>query len=647
MPAPLTAEDRPFARRIYPEPLPRDDAPTDRHVDREIVRLVLARIPLIAVITYEELRVLGQLIRPIRKELIDVQTEQLRQRLGRSEGAERAALEARLERLPAMHPVVRWSATHGLEYCEPAVDDEKQEYYVPRPLHLPDGREPTNPVAVLLHLGNPANPLVDRDGRPFDASSALFAFCDLHPWLDRHDPAGKFNHTAVRALRDLVQATKHSPWPRGVVLLSPQPAVPHELKDDLKVQDYPLPTPEQLAARLDSKKAQWRKIHGPDCIALGPEEKKDLVRGLSGLTYEEAGNVLLKALSSDGRLGPEHVGEAFREKQQIIKKDGTLDYFVSNVDFTGVGGLDLLRRWLEDRRPAFLGKTLEFELDGKPYAVPLPAPKGILLIGVPGGGKSLVAKAVGQAWGLPLLRLDVGRIFASRVGESERNMHNAIRVAESVAPAVVWLDEIEKAFPKTSASTDSGVSVRVMSIFLTWMQERKKSVFVVATGNDVSQLPPELSRKGRFDEIFYVGLPNLEARVRIFAIHTRGLPLDDSHHRRLAERAKWYTGAEIEQVMHNSLFRLEHYLGPRRAEGPRDASDHPVVQAVLDCMAHFIPLAMRQGEDGRGFVEKMLETASLIAAPASTHFEQPPSDHDAKRRFVPEKIDTDGYVTSF
>jgi hypothetical protein len=636
------------ARRIYPEPLSGNDTPSQRHVDREIIRLLLARAPLIGVTTYEESRALGQIIVPIRDELIAIQSEQFAQRIGRAEkdgnSDEAAKLKARQERLTTAHPVIRWSSTHGLEYCEHVVEDRqgtgadtRQDYCVPHPLSLPDGNNARNPVAVLLHLSGAGKPLL-RGEEKVDVSSALFVFCDLHAWLDREDPAGKLNLLLMRALRDLVQACKHGLWPRGMILLSSQIGVPHELSNDFKVLDYPLPTQEQLRERLKLRQGNWKKIFGPDCICLTEQDQADLVRSLAGLTYEEADVVLRKGLATDGYLGRQHIAEALAEKQQIIKKDGTLEYFVSGIDFAHVGGLNLLQRWLGDRKGAFLGRQLELLHEGNPFKITLPIPRGILLIGVPGGGKSLVAKAIGHSWGLPLLRLDVGRLFGAYVGESERNMRNAIRVAESVAPAVVWLDEIEKAFPKTSSSSDSGTSARVMSTFLTWMQERRQPVFVVATGNDISQLPPELSRKGRFDEIFYVGLPEVEDRKRIFAIHTRQLPLDGSHHRYLAEKARWYTGAEIEQVVTNSLYRIEQFVKGRRAEGHPDAPANPAVQAILDSMRYFIPLAMRKGDDGRGFVEKMLVTASLIAVPASSRFEQPPSDQDARARFDPEQI---------
>jgi hypothetical protein len=258
----------------------------------------------------------------------------------------------------------------------------------------------------------------------------------------------------------------------------------------------------------------------------------------------------------------------------------------------------------------------------------LPVPKGILLIGVPGGGKSLVAMGVAQAWRLPLLRLDIGRIFAGTVGASEENMRRAIRIAESVAPAVVWLDEAEKAFPKLSASTDSGTSLRVMNTFLTWMQEKKKPVFVVATGNDISQMPPELTRKGRFDEIFYVGLPDQKAREKILEIHTRGLPLTADDIAYLAGKARWFTGVEIEQAIHNAKYRLPFFQGGGAPPARPGEPQSPLARAIAACMepGSFVPLAMRRDKEGRGLLAETLEKARMLATPASESFESLPEE---------------------
>ena len=216
------------------------------------------------------------------------------------------------------------------------------------------------------------------------------------------------------------------------------------------------------------------------------------------------------------------MNEVFAEKQQIIRKSGLLEYYAASEDFANVGGLAVLKDWLNKRAMAFTDEARAFGL---------PAPKGILLLGVQGCGKSLCAKAVSRLWQLPLLRFDMGRMFGSLVGSSEENVRRAIAVAESVAPAILWVDEIDKAFAGSqgSGATDGGTTARVFGTFLTWLSEKTAPVFVVATANDISQLPPELLRKGRLDEIFFVDLPSEEERAEIFRIHLAKRGRDPEH----------------------------------------------------------------------------------------------------------------------
>ncbi|MCB0162015.1 MAG: AAA family ATPase, partial [Caldilineaceae bacterium] len=214
-------------------------------------------------------------------------------------------------------------------------------------------------------------------------------------------------------------------------------------------------------------------------------------------------------IQADGRLDDSSIDAVSAEKEQIIRKSGLLEFYAGREGLQDVGGQQLLKEWLRKRTRAFSDEARAFGL---------PAPKGILLVGVQGSGKSLVAKAVANLWKLPLLRLDVGRLFASLVGSSEQNLRTAIRTAESIAPVVLWVDEIEKGFAGVVSSNarDAGTSARVFGSFITWLQEKQTPVFVIATANDVTQLPPELVRKGRFDEIFFVDLPNLSERADIW-----------------------------------------------------------------------------------------------------------------------------------
>lgn len=600
----------------------RDNSKDDEaKVDREISLLIRAKFPIISIVTFEERRVLARL-ESIREDIIKARQDLLikQKELTASED-EKKGIDIQIEELSKAHQIIFWSYTSGTLHWTNYETKDGVTRLAPRRFSL-GVRDSSNPVDVLLQLRS--NPREKIDG--VDLGSALFVFADLHPWLDRDDRGGRFNIMLVRALRDLVQLFKFSQEPRSIILLSPRTVVPLELSKDIQIIDYPLPTIQQLKERFEARIPIWKSKYGDDCIALSSSEQEKLMRALSGLTFEEADNVLAKSLADNHRLEGSDIGQALTEKRQIIRKDGMLEFFESEESFKGVGGLELLLDWLEQRKKAFTEEYIT--LDGR--QIELPTPKGILLIGVPGGGKSLVAKAVANAWDMPLLRLDIGRVFGGVVGQSEENMRRAIRVAESVAPAVVWLDEVEKAFPKTSGASDSGVSLRVMNTFLTWMQEKKAAVFVVATGNDISQVPPELTRKGRFDEIFYVGLPDVHARQKIFEIHTDGFPLSAPDHLSLAEKTRYYTGAEIEQVIKNALYLLPSVMKDEEAE-PAEPS-RLLVQAIETCLTDFVPLAQRKSADGRALLAGTMAKARMMARRASSQFEALPEEQDVDRR---------------
>jgi SpoVK/Ycf46/Vps4 family AAA+-type ATPase len=276
-----------------------------------------------------------------------------------------------------------------------------------------------------------------------------------------------------------------------------------------------------------------------------------------------------------GDLAP----EVLAEKQQIIRKSGLLEYYTTEESFATVGGLDSLKEWLRKRALAFCPEARAFGL---------PAPKGILLLGVQGCGKSLCAKAVSTLWQMPLLRFDVGRMFGSYVGSSEENIRRAISLAESVAPAVLWVDEIDKAFAGSQAAavSDSGTAARVFGTFLTWLSEKTAPVFVVATANAISHLPPELLRKGRLDEIFYVDLPSVEERRDVFAIHLRKRRRapDSFDLESLLAASQEFSGAEIEEAVISALYDAF-------AEGEDLATDH-----VLAALRQTVPLAHTMSE---------------------------------------------------
>lgn len=372
---------------------------------------------------------------------------------------------------------------------------------------------------------------------------AIYLFHDLNPFLRPEHPC---NRATIRKVRDVARALADSY--KTLVICSPLMEFAPELQKDITVVDYPLPGAAEIGGLLD-KIIDDVAEHASLKVDLDDAGREGLIRAAGGLTLQEAENVLAKTLVNDGTLDGKDVSTVFAEKQQIIKKSGLLEYCETSDGLDDVGGLSELKAWLVRRSLAFSEKARTFGL---------PAPKGVLLVGVQGCGKSLCAKAVSRAWNMPLLRFDMGRMFSSLVGSSEQNIRRAIAVAESIAPAILWVDEIDKAFAGStgSAGADGGTSARVMSTFLTWLSEKDKPVFVLATANDISHLPPELLRKGRLDEIFFVDLPSLAERRRIFEIHVRkrGRDAADIDVDRLARAADGFSGAEIEQAVISALY---------------------------------------------------------------------------------------------
>lgn len=415
---------------------------------------------------------------------------------------------------------------------------------------------------------------------------ALFVLKDFHAYIQ---DAG-----VIRRLRDLVQGLKSSY--KTVILLSPVLTLPVELEKDVTVIDYDLPGPEEIWALLKevgaaSNSGSKFKVD----IKAGEGEK--LIQAALGMTLSEAENAIAKAIVLDSKLSVEDVDRILEEKKQIIRKSRLLEYFEAREEFGGIGGLDLLKDWLVKRGQAFSEKARQFGL---------PQPKGVLLLGVQGCGKSLTCKAISGLWKLPLLRLDMGSIFGGIVGQSEENMRRAIKTAESVAPVVLWLDEIEKGLAGTQSSnfSDAGTTARVFSTFLTWLQEKTKPVFVAATANNIQMLPPELLRKGRLDEIFFIDLPSAAERKDIFAIHLAKKRRDPAKFRldELVRLSAGYSGAEIEQVVVSALYEAFH-------QG-RDLTDADLAKALQT----MVPLSRMMREE----IEDLRQWASSRARPAST-----------------------------
>jgi len=309
----------------------------------------------------------------------------------------------------------------------------------------------------------------------------------------------------------------------------------------------------------------------------GPMEDK-LVKALAGMSEEDVRRALIMAIRDDGRITDDDLSRIEAFKRQNIGKQGLIDFIADPGDFAAVAGLGHLKAWLKLRKKTFLGEDTGLSID---------PPKGILLLGVQGSGKSLAAKSVAGSWHLPLIHLDFASLYNKWVGESEHNLTEALRQAESLAPCVVWIDEIEKGIINDSASdSDGGLSHRILGTLLTWMSERKSRVFLVATANDVTRLPPELLRKGRFDEIFFVDLPSHQARKDIFAIHLAKRNLKPDYFRLddLAAKSEGFSGAEIEQAVIGGMYIA---LGQQEA---------PTTEHVMQEIAGTRPLSIVMGE---------------------------------------------------
>lgn len=355
---------------------------------------------------------------------------------------------------------------------------------------------------------------------------AIFVLRDFHRFLE--------DVSVARKLRNLARSLKSQP--KNIVIVSPQLAIPEDLSEVLTVVEFPLPKGGEIQAEIERlliTTNQTMELRALD----------ELVRSCQGLSIERIRRVLARAIATHGELRPEDVDLILEEKRQTIRQTQILDFYPTETNISDIGGLDNLKDWLLRRGGAFSERARQYGL---------PHPRGLLLVGIQGTGKSLTAKAIAHHWHLPLLRLDVGRLFAGLVGESESRTRQMIQLAEALAPCVLWIDEIDKAFSGMDSRGDAGTSNRVFGTFITWLAEKTTPVFVVATANNIQSLPPEMLRKGRFDEIFFVGLPTQDERKAIFAVHLERLrphTLKSYDIDRLAYETPDFSGAEIEQTL--------------------------------------------------------------------------------------------------
>ena len=413
--------------------------------------------------------------------------------------------------------VFEWSITQGLSVSSQTPPTGK-------PKALPRTKDPLDALHQVCEQVEPA----------------IFLFYDFHPFLTRP------HSEVIRKLKEIAQYLKSSY--RTLILVSPILELPVELEKETTVLDFPLPDQSVLDGLLEEISDQLENTEGIS-LELTPTTRAQLVEAARGLTLNEAENVFAKIIVKNRQLKAADVGQIVEEKRQLVRKSGLLEFFPSTESMETIGGLKSLKDWLQKRGLAFGQEAAAFGL--RP-------PKGVLLLGVQGCGKSLCAKAISRTWKLPLLRFDLGRMFGSYVGDSEANTRKAIELAESIAPTVLWVDEIDKAFSGITDSTgsDSGTSARVLSTFLTWLAEKTSPVFVVATANNIAKLPPELLRKGRLDEIFFVDLPNENELIEIIEIQLRkhSRTPDQFEIPRLARMAVDFSGAEIEEAINSALY---------------------------------------------------------------------------------------------
>lgn len=460
-------------------------------------------------------------------------------------------------------PYLTWTVTSGFKRSEPIID-------------------PLEALKKILRI------------------EGIFVFKNFHRFMD--DPE------MIQVIKDTIQIGKAVG--QTIVFLSNVWKLPDELLDDITRMDFGLPDRVLIEERvLFIHDGIIDKVKEKDKV-LSREKIDALVEAGLGMTTWEVENALSLSAAETSSLDPKIIS---REKAMVVSKSGILEFQQVVESMSNVGGLDNLKTWLGQRKKAFSKEARSFGL---------PEPKGILLIGPPGTGKSLTAKAVASEWGIPLIRFDLGKLFAGIVGASEENVRRAIALAEAVAPVVLWIDEIEKGMAGSSSSgqTDSGVTSRVFGTLITWMQERKRPVFVVATANNVSNLPPELMRAGRWDEIFSIDLPSEQEREIILAIHLRkkNRTPENFNLSYIAKESAQFSGAELENVVVKALFKAF-------SEG-REVTTDDLMYGVTNTT----PLAVTRKEE----IDAMRKWAETRAVPASSSRppEIKPEGEEIKRR---------------
>ncbi|MET0534204.1 MAG: AAA family ATPase [Steroidobacter sp.] len=404
-------------------------------------------------------------------------------------------------------PVFQWTVTEGLRRLDVNLGGAQQHNAEPDQVLKSMRATPTAGVYVLL---------------------------DFHPFLN--DPVN------VRLLKDICQ--DYDRVPRSVVLISHEIQLPRELEHLSARFTLAFPSKDERREIVERVAADWSRTHGQR-VKTDRKSLELLLENLGGLSTGDTERLSRKVIFDDGALLPSDLPAVMQAKYELLNRGGVLAFEYDTAQFADLGGMARLKEWLRRRKPAFDGSAPQLD-----------APKGVLLLGVQGCGKSVAAKAAAGIFGVPLLRLDFAAIHTKYIGESERNLRESLTTAETMAPCVLWIDEIEKGIATGSGDGDSGTSRRLLGTFLTWLAEKKTRVFVVATANDISSLPPELVRKGRMDEIFFVDLPSASVREDVLRIHSkkRQLTLSNAHVKQLATAYEGFSGAEIEQAVVSAVY---------------------------------------------------------------------------------------------
>jgi hypothetical protein len=420
---------------------------------------------------------------------------------------------------------------------------------------------------------------------------------DFHKFMGADDCGGQIEIEIVRNIRNQCHANISKP--KCLIIMGTSLYLPSELEKLASVIDWPLPERYHIEKKIiDVLKyaSNYKQIKQRFTTEYSQKEMSDIVTAFQGLTLMEIDLLSSYMVLTTDKLDPVLIAN---RKRDIIRKSGLVDWVDVGDSLDSIGGLYELKDWLMKRRGAFSQDAIDYGLPS--------SPKGVLLVGVQGAGKSLVAQSIAAYWDLPLIKLDMGKIFAGIVGSSEENIRNAIKVAESIAPCIIWLDEIDKGLSGTRSSnnTDGGTAARVFGSLLNWMQEKSKPVYIAATANDISQLPPELLRKGRFDEIFFVDLPIEEERSEIFNIHLSKRKRNPSNYDlpSLVDKSNGYTGAEIEASIVSAMYEAFY-------DGRREVTTKDIIQAISD----MVPLSVTMKEhikEIRNWAENRSRNASF------------------------------------